>query len=77
MLLEVITPYDREDLADIYTSYRALFARLSEMCEEEGFGQTEIEVLKWESWAEREALLADPDFDCATRVVLEVDRLTD
>lgn len=77
MLLEIITPYDREGLADVHDSYRSLFRSLSEMCEEEGFGQTEIEVLQWESWAEREALLADPDFDCATRVVLEVDRLTD
>lgn len=71
MLLEIVTPYDGEGVGDVFTNYTALFARLSEMTVyETNFGQTEISVVRWQDWSERE----DPRV--VPVVVLEVDNLT-
>ena len=71
MLLEIVTPYDGERAGDVFTDYTALFARLSEMTVyETGFGQTEISVVRWRDWDEREDPRGVP------AIVLEVDNLT-
>ena len=86
-ILEIMDPsYDPGIRGgDCFTDYTSLFRRLAELtaCEDdeddeddEGFGQTELYVVRWASWEERERLQHDPDFVGEDRVVLEIDRLT-
>ncbi len=74
MILEIVTPYDAADSNDTHTSYKSLFRKLSEMVDGGKFEQTEIEVVQWESYEQRDEMRCARDFE--PQVVLIVDDLT-